>query len=476
MPSPSILRWLLALLIWLATAAPSAALELTGAERAYLAATGPVRYCVDPDWEPFEIISGDGRHEGIAADLLRLVAARTGLVLELVPTRDWDDSIAASREGRCTLLSFLNQTPKRDEWLVFTEPLFTDSNVFITREEHPFIVDPAALSGESLVLPRGTSIEERIRRDYPNLRLVLVDSERTAIEQVSEKKAAMTLRSLIVAAYTIRKEGLFNLKIAGQLPNYANNLRVGVDKGQPLLRDILNKGIASITATERGEIINRHVSIQVHSRIDYSLTIKIALGLSAILAVVAYWGWRMRELNRELDRRSQTDTLTGLPNRTRLNLQFPIELARANRMGRPLSVIMIDVDHFKRINDEFGHLVGDKVLIAIADVVRRSVRTIDLPARWGGEELLVLCPETRLDQAFILAGRICQAVRAHPFCTGRRHSVSLGVAMVRPDEDIDSLLQRADQALYLAKSGGRDCVRSEADLISAAAGRPDSPQ
>ncbi len=463
MPALLLLLLLFCMPTWSVAAA---SVEMTAEEKAYIATHERVTYCVDPDWEPFEIITADGQHEGIAADLIRLAASRSGLTLELVLTKDWDDSIAASKAGRCTMLSFLNQTPKRNEWLVFTEPLFTDSNVFITREGHPFIVDPASLNGESIVFPSGTSMEERIRTDYPNLRAITVDSEKAAIDMVSSKQASMTLRSLIVAAYTIRKEGLFNLKIAGQLPNYTNNLRIGVIRREPLLRDILNKGIAAITPMERGQIINRHVSIQVQTGIDYALTIEIALGLGGVLALVSYWGWRMRCLSRELDRLSQTDALTQLPNRTRLNIQFPIEVARARRLNHPLSVILIDIDHFKRVNDDFGHLVGDKVLIATADIVRRSVRAFDLPARWGGEELLVLCPETGLDQAAILAERIRKAMSEHDFGTGRPHTISIGVAVLGKSEEIDGLLHRADQALYLAKDSGRDCVRSEADIIA----------
>ena len=456
---------LLALLsFWLpAWPVAAASVELTAEERAYIAAHGRITYCVDPDWEPFEVITADGRHEGIAADLIRMAAARAGLTLELVITKDWDESIAASKAGRCTLLSFLNQTPKRNEWLLFTEPLFIDSNVFITREGHPFIVDPASLSGESIVFPTGTSMEERIRNDYPNLRVITVDSEKAAIDMVSAKKASMTLRSLIVAAYTIRKEGLFNLKISGQLPNYTNNLRIGISHSEPLLRDILNKGIAAITPLERGQVVNSHVSIQVQTGIDYALTIEIALGLTGVLALVSYWGWRMHRLSRAFDLLSQTDSLTQLPNRTRLNVQFPIEIARARRLERPLSVILIDLDHFKRVNDDFGHLIGDRVLIATADLVRRTVRTIDLPARWGGEELLVLCPETSLDQAVILAERIRTAISEHDFGTLRSHTVSIGVGMLGDADSIDSLLHRTDQALYMAKSRGRDRVQTEND-------------
>ena len=195
-------------LVLVSVALPGLAGEDAAADRATV--------CVDPDWPPYEVIDGQGRHQGIAADLLRLAAARVGLALDLVPTRDWEDSIAASKDGRCQMLSFLNQTPKRDEWLVFTDPIFVDANVIVTREEHRFVADLAAVSGETMVLPRGTSIEERVRRDFPDLAIVTTDSEADAFAMVANRKADMTLRALTVAVDTIKKEGWFNLKVAGQ--------------------------------------------------------------------------------------------------------------------------------------------------------------------------------------------------------------------------------------------------------------------
>lgn len=91
-----------------------------------------VTYCVDPDWEPYERISQDQRHEGIAADLLALISTRSGVTFQLVPTKSWDESLAKAQDGSCQMLSFLNQTPKRDQWMVFTDPIFIDRNVIVT--------------------------------------------------------------------------------------------------------------------------------------------------------------------------------------------------------------------------------------------------------------------------------------------------------------------------------------------------------
>ena len=95
------------------------AVELTSEERQYLERTGRVKACVDPDWYPFERINEKGEHEGIAGDLLRLIAKRSGINLEIIKTASWDESIQAIKDNRCQILSFLNQTPQRDEWLLF---------------------------------------------------------------------------------------------------------------------------------------------------------------------------------------------------------------------------------------------------------------------------------------------------------------------------------------------------------------------
>jgi PAS domain S-box-containing protein len=283
----------LGLLAFLAVGAFGA--ELTEPERLYVNQAGTVHFCVDPDWAPFEGIDDTGHHVGIAADLLALVAKNTGLNLRLLPTRDWPESIEAAKAGRCQMMSLLNQTPARDEWLIFTQPILTDANVVITREEHPFIVDLKGVSGKTMVLPKGTSIEERVRRDFPNINIVIVETEAEAFQRVSDRRADITLRSLIVAAHTIKHEGWFNLKIAGQVPAYANQLRIGVIKGDPVLRDILNKGVASINAAQRQQIIDAHVAIKVTTGIDYRPAALLAAVFAVIWLISLYW---LRKLNR----------------------------------------------------------------------------------------------------------------------------------------------------------------------------------
>ena len=271
----------------MAVANASVPIELTPIEQAYIKKVGTIKMCVDPDWAPFEHINPQGQHVGIAADLMQLVASRAGLRIELHPVKDWDESLAASKGKRCHIMSFLNQTPARDAWLIFTAPIFSDPNVIITREEHGFIADLKGLPGERVALPRGTMVEERVRRDFPNLKVVLTASEPDAMKLVSERQADLTIRSLIVAANAIKKEGLFNLKISGQIPEYTNQLRIGVLKDETVLRAILDKSVKTITPQEREAIANKHVAINVQQGIDWTrVYVLFALLVLAILVVL----------------------------------------------------------------------------------------------------------------------------------------------------------------------------------------------
>ncbi len=419
---------------------------------------GEVTFCVDPDWPPFEQIDAQGQHVGIAADLLKLVAHRSGMNLQLVPTQNWDDSIAASQAGRCQVLSFLNQSPKRDAWLVFTDPVLVDENVVITREEHPFVPDLAGLSNEILVLPKGTSVEERLRRDFPNLKIVLVDSEAQAFKMVSERQADLTMRSLIVAADTIKRQGWFNLKIAGQVPGYGNRLRIGVLKSQAALRDRLNQGVASISAIERQKIIDQHVAIQMVTAVDYTLIGWLAAMLAAVLLTSVYWISRLRRVNAQLKVLSTHDALTGLRNRSGFDALYENELERSRRQQQALSVVLLDIDFFKRINDGHGHPVGDRVLQEVAYLLKQGARTIDHVIRWGGEEFLLLCPSTSTEQAQALAERMLQATRQHDFGLGQPVTLSAGVATLELHDAPGQMFEAVDAALYQAKTQGRNRV------------------
>lgn len=174
---------------------------------------------------------------------------------------------------------------------------------------------------------------------------------------------------------------------------------------------------------------------------------------------------------RMLETQATTDPLTGLANRRRLDDELERAFARARRYAHPLSLVLIDLDRFKDVNDRFGHDVGDRVLAETARRLRGVVRDADLPGRWGGEEFLVVAPDTSCAAARALAERGRRAVGGAPMASGDV-TASVGVATLGPDEDLRELQRRADLALYTAKREGRDRVCALADVDGALATIP----
>lgn len=172
----------------------------------------------------------------------------------------------------------------------------------------------------------------------------------------------------------------------------------------------------------------------------------------------------LEEKNRELERLSISDGLTGLFNHRHIHGLLDEEFERANRSGDPLTVAMFDLDHFKSVNDNYGHQAGDRVLQQFADILRNTARDIDRIGRYGGEEFMVILPETELAQGAVFVERVRREVARHAFHIGReeplRMTVSAGVA-THPSEFVGSpetLVRLADEALYAAKAGGRNRV------------------
>jgi len=168
------------------------------------------------------------------------------------------------------------------------------------------------------------------------------------------------------------------------------------------------------------------------------------------------------EKNQELQRLAVTDCLTGLYNRLKLDQVLEEELSRSQRYATPFALLLLDLDHFKAINDQHGHQAGDLMLQQIASILGENARTTDAVGRWGGEEFLLVCRNTDLDGAGTLAEKLRQKIATHDFPRLGQRTASFGVAAYRQDDSITEMLARADTALYLAKDRGRNRIECSA--------------
>ena len=167
---------------------------------------------------------------------------------------------------------------------------------------------------------------------------------------------------------------------------------------------------------------------------------------------------QLEQARTELEALVQHDSLTGVWNRRKIREVALQEILRMDRYGHPVSMIFVDLDHFKSVNDCFGHTIGDQVLREFCVIANQCIRSTDLLGRWGGEEFIILTPNGSLAIAVSLAQRICEAFKQFEFQGVGHISASLGVAMRRSGESWDAWLERADAALYKAKETGRSRV------------------
>lgn len=170
---------------------------------------------------------------------------------------------------------------------------------------------------------------------------------------------------------------------------------------------------------------------------------------------------RTRELeqkNRELERLATFDQLTGLVNRAKLDEVLTAEITRSNRYGNSFGLIMVDIDHFKAVNDSHGHQVGDQVLQLFAEQLKHGVRDVDVPGRWGGEEFLIICPESDQQGVKTLAQSLRKRLLNHEIKGVGKKTASFGITVFEKKDTIKTMISRVDRALYMAKAAGRNRV------------------
>jgi len=192
-----------------------------------------------------------------------------------------------------------------------------------------------------------------------------------------------------------------------------------------------------------------------------TLYINLAVCLVVTMLVVLITSMALTRYQRRVEEMATTDKLTGLLNRQTLDLLFQQAINLSKRAGEPLSIILADLDHFKEINDKMGHLVGDQALKRTAMCLRQHLRVTDTVCRWGGEEFLMILPNCDAAAATALAEKLRAALEGDPELRAFAPScctASFGVAQHLAEETVESLVARADTAMYAAKQAGRNCV------------------
>lgn len=461
--------------------AEAQSMALNQQEKAFLRQHEPIRFRIRKNRPPFEFVE-EGKAVGIAVDYLTAISEKVGMQVEFVlDDRPLDEAfamISGTREDYDTL-AFLVKSPERMEKFIFGEAFLSYPMMIVTHKDSGYLNNTAALNGKTVAVEKGFLTEKWLRRDYPQIQLVEVQSTKAALQLVDDGGVDAYIGNLSIANYMIAQGELENIKIMAPT-DYGNiYYHFIAPKPWPELVSILNKGYHQLSPNEHSSINQKWFSMQVIEKFNYELFWQI-LGLILFFVIWVVWWNRkiahskketelalvklqeaqelLENKNQELEILSVTDRLTGLYNRAKLDRVMERELARANRYGETFGIILLDIDHFKLVNDNFGHRVGDELLVDFAQILQQNIRTIDTVGRWGGEEFMIICPNTDKQGTMTLAEHLKQSLSEHPFPEVGHKTASFGVTTFEAGDREENLLTRADKGLYQAKESGRNRV------------------
>lgn len=462
-----------------AVGAPQKLDSLTLEERRYL--EKKKNLCIrieNGEDQPYERVSESGNYEGIVAQFYQLIGEKLNIPIKWKVATPTQLGPRRMDQQQCDLISVVMTTDDiKIPDLRLTDPYIEYPLVIATDHRALFIDSLENVSEKRIGLVDNAPFYELLTSHYPGIQFELVPSLHQGLVEVQKGNLFGVIDTAPKVGFQIQDQQLLDLKISGEIPHKVA-FKVGIPKENPLLFSIMEKAIHSLTPEEKRQIFHNWIRITYQKGIDYRLLGKLGAGLFLIVAFFLYrqvsvtrynrklfaLNSELKTANKKLEEISFIDGLTGISNRRRFDEVLTMEWQRCERNQHRLSLIMMDIDYFKRYNDRYGHLAGDGCLKLVAQALKAVPgRNSDFAARYGGEEFAVILPDTDEEGAHEIAKKILNTVRnlkiPHEDSLVREFvTVSLGVCTVTPRRNMEpkTLVDCADQQLYRAKKEGRD--------------------
>ncbi|WP_320172839.1 sensor domain-containing diguanylate cyclase [Maridesulfovibrio sp.] len=405
-------------------------------------------------WPPYSFTGENGEPRGLLIDLWREFGRRNKKKVEFILT-DWSESLELLKSKKDIIHGGLYKSNERSEYMDFTEPLALPLNTRLFVSTKLNITKLSELGNIPLAVTKDGYAEAYIREKYPEIQLTPFPNENV----ISESRLAFAT-DYPAAMYHLHRMGAHDkFYVAETL--YTKRLSVAVSKGNEDLRDFIEKGMKDIPDQEINRITQKWiqaVSITPDWLLPAAITAFCIMAGGFIFLYIFTLKRQVAARTKELREMSQTDMLTGLYNRRRMDEIMQHEFDRFRRYNTPLTLILIDIDYFKNINDTHGHTIGDDVLIRFAEILISSTRKTDRIGRWGGEEFLIVCSETTSDEGALLAEKLRHRIAEASFPAINKCTASFGITEINKDDDFTSLFARCDAALYSSKEQGRNKV------------------
>ena len=446
-------------------------LRLTEAEKDVLKRYPVLRMGVGTSFPPFQFVEKSDNHyffKGIASDMVKLLEKRLNIKMEPVYGISFQEALALGESGDIDLFPAISWTPERQKFLNFTKPYSSYPLVIIGREDSSFISSIEDLAKKNVAVVKHLANYSKLNNDYQylNINFVFKQNVNEVLTAVSLGDADYLISNLAVASYLINKLGLSNLQVLAPTPWKDNQLSMATRQDEPLLSVIIQKALNGISPSEKQTIVQDWVTLEYDSLLDpwlvYNIFLPIMIFGTLLFFVIAWWNRRLNieiklrtVAERQLTQLAHYDHLTKLPNRYLFFDRLNQSIKSAKRQKSHCAVLFIDIDKFKPINDQYGHLEGDLVLKVIAQRLKKYLRESDTVARLGGDEFVVLINELdEVNNASNTREKLILALEEPIHVGSNKHKItaSIGVSIYPlHGKTADELIASADEKMYAMK-------------------------
>lgn len=438
-------------------------INLTQKEKDYLK-NNDFTLLSNTNYPPFTIVN-ENKLSGIEIDYFKLINKKLGENAQIETFEKNKNALKQIKEDANNIKYAFGKYDLEDKNTITSSNISSIKIALATLIDKDYISDLNELTNKKIAIVKYSSIYKEFKKSYPFIDFVETKNLDEALKKLNEKKVYGVVSKLPALTYNIKQNSFTNMKISG-IFDKKFNLRLLINRNNQELQSILNKTISTITKEERDEINNKYFSIVYEEKTDYSWAYRVFFLLSAIILIILVVNRKLKKeikkrkvVEEELFKVANIDALTNVYNRRKIETLYESELQRVKRYKRDLSIIFFDIDNFKLVNDELGHHTGDEVLIRLASVVKNNIRKTDCFGRWGGEEFVIILPETSKEQASNIAYLLKSKINSTDFNINRDVTCSFGVAQFEETDSADSLLTRADNAMYYIKRNGKNSVK-----------------
>ena len=439
---------------------------------------------------PFDF-NESGKAKGLSIDYIKLLAQKTGLKIEFIYGHTWDELLELFKQGKIDVMPSFFKNKEREHFTLYTEPyLEAKLAVFIRADDKNF--KNKDIINKKIGILKSHGAIPYIKEKLTNIDLIELENQTKLIQRLATEKLDAVIENPFIMYYFAQINQIDNIRLWDYIEmdeeqQGKTSMHIGVRYDLPILHQILVKAVDAVSDEEMLQIKKKWTTISI-VRIDWTPVVQL---LGAIVLVVIFLLWNNRilkslvkaktqelqklnetlelkvklrtkellRLNNELALIANTDPLTNTHNRRfffDVSKQI-VSLSKRDQLN--LSVAMIDIDKFKNINDTHGHDVGDKVIQSLVKELNRTIRNSDVLARFGGEEFVILFPNTGLEGALITSEKIRKIIANCSTVDKISFTISIGVSeFFKAEQNIDATIKRADKALYKAKNGGRNRV------------------